>query len=256
MLSTALKQSSRRPLVVANWKMNGNSQSNTELLFQFKRLWNGVHRAEVAICAPDVYLYQVAEILADSNVSSGAQDVSHYQSGAYTGETSASMLVDVGCHYVIIGHSERRDYFSEDSALVAEKFIQAQSAGLIPIFCVGESLACREQGAALEAIGQQLSTVVDAVGMNAFKQAVVAYEPIWAVGTGCIATPEQVQEVHHFIRERLVPVGDSLRILYGGSVKPANAAQIFALPDVDGALIGGASLNANDFYAICQAAEL
>lgn len=236
--------------------MNGNGQSNHKLLAQFNDLWQGKHEAEVAVCAPYVYMAQVVDSLSLSDVVAGAQDLSQFEVGAYTGEVSGSMLADLGCQYVIVGHSERRNYFSESNELVAKKFIQAQAVGLTPIFCVGESLEKRESGQALEAIGLQLQSIIAAVGCAAFENAVVAYEPIWAVGTGRIATPDQVEEVHAFIREQLGAVGKGVRILYGGSVKPDNAGQTFALEDVDGALIGGASLQAQDFYAICQAADL
>lgn len=255
-MSIRLGTVSRRPLVVANWKMNGNSQSNAELLTQFIKLWQGVHHAEVAICAPYVYLPQISELLSESNVIAGAQDLSHFSVGAYTGEISAVMLADIGCEYVIVGHSERRNYFAESDAVIAEKFMQAQAAGLTPIFCVGESLQKREAGEAHSAIESQLQGVINVVGRDAFKQAVIAYEPIWAVGTGRIATPAQVSDMHAFIRQQLGEVGNSLRILYGGSVTADNAAQTFALDDVDGALVGGASLKADNFFAICQAAEL
>lgn len=255
-LSIRLGTVSRRPLVVANWKMNGNSQTNAELLRQFTQLWQGVHHAEVAICAPYVYLSQVSELLSQSNVIVGAQDLSHFSVGAYTGEISAAMLGDIGCEYVIVGHSERRNYFAESNAVIAEKFMRAQSAGLTPIFCVGESLKKREAGEAHTAIESQLQGVIEVVGIEAFKNAIIAYEPVWAVGTGRIATPEQVSDMHAFIRQQLGDMGRNLRILYGGSVTADNAAQTFALEDVDGALVGGASLKVDNFFAICQAAEL
>ncbi len=255
-MSTRLGKTSRRPLVIANWKMNGSYHTNAELLAQFAPQWQGVHCAEVAICAPYIYLPQVVEVLSRSNIVVGAQDVSQFKLGAYTGEISGAMLVDVGCHYVIVGHSERRAYFAESNRIIAEKFMQAQAVGLVPIFCVGESLERREAGEALATIGAQLQAVIDMVGLGAFKQAVIAYEPVWAVGTGRIATPEQVEEMHGFIRAQLGSIGAGIRILYGGSVKPDNAAQTFALDDVDGALVGGAALQANTFYGICQAADL
>ena len=255
-MSTRLGKTSRRPLVVANWKMNGSYRANAELLAQFLPQWQGVHCAEVAICAPYIYLPQLADVLSLSNIVVGAQDVSQFELGAYTGEISGAMLLDVGCHYVIVGHSERRAYFVESNRVIAEKFMQAQAAGLVPIFCVGESLERREAGEALATIGTQLQAVIDEVGLDAFKQAVIAYEPVWAVGTGRIATPDQVEEMHGFIRAQLGSVGADIRILYGGSVKPGNAAQTFALDDVDGALVGGAALQANAFYGICQATDL
>lgn len=245
----------RRPLVVANWKMNGCSASNAERLRSFLVRWQGVHQAEVAICPPAVYLHQVTDYLAQSNVALGAQDVSAADEGAYTGEISAAMLADVGCRYVIVGHSERREYHAESDELVAKKFVAAQRQQLTPILCVGETLAQREADETLMVIGEQLKAVVDLAGRGAIATAVIAYEPVWAIGTGLTATPEQAQEVHAYIREQLGSMGAGVRILYGGSVKPANAEELFSQADIDGALVGGASLVADDFYGICQAAE-
>lgn len=245
----------RRPLVVANWKMNGCSASNVELLQSFLAKWQGVHQAEVAICPPAVYLQQVNEYLAQSNVALGAQDVSAAEEGAYTGENSAAMLADMGCRYVIVGHSERRQYHDESDELVAKKFVAAQRYQLTPILCVGETLVQREADETLIVIGEQLKAVVDLAGRSAIATAVIAYEPVWAIGTGLTATPEQAQEVHAYIREQLGSVGAGVRILYGGSVKPSNAEELFSQADIDGALVGGASLVADDFYGICQAAE-
>ncbi len=245
----------RRPLVVANWKMNGSMAANDSLLGGFLASWQGVHQAEVAVCPPTVYLNQVAGLLDQSNVLLGAQDVSAFEAGAYTGEVSAGMLADVGVHYVIVGHSERREYHAESDRLVAKKFVAAQAQKLTPILCVGETLPQREAGEALAVIGEQLKAVIDLAGRRAVASAVIAYEPVWAIGTGLTATPGQAQEVHEFIREQLGELGAGVRILYGGSVKPANAAELFAEADIDGALVGGASLNGDDFYSICQAAE-
>lgn len=245
----------RRPLVVANWKMNGCRATNSELLQSFLARWYGVHQAEVAICPPAVYLQQVTEYLAQSNVTLGAQDVSAAEEGAYTGEISASMLAEMGCRYVIVGHSERREYHRESDDLVARKFVAAQRYRLTPILCVGETLAQREADETLLVIGEQLKAVVDLAGRNAMAAAVIAYEPVWAIGTGLTATPGQAQEVHAYIREQLGSMGAGVRVLYGGSVKPSNAEELFSQPDIDGALVGGASLVADDFYGICQAAE-
>lgn len=245
----------RRPLVVANWKMNGSLASNSERLQSFLARWKGVHQAEVAVCPPAVYLSQAAELLAQSNVGIGAQDVSAADEGAYTGEVSGGMLADIGCQYALVGHSERREYHGETDALVAKKFVAAQRHNLTPVLCVGETLAQREADETLVVVGEQLKAVVDLAGRNAVASAVVAYEPVWAIGTGLTATPEQAQEVHAYIREQLGSIGAGVRILYGGSVKPTNAEELFSQNDIDGALVGGASLNSDDFYSICQAAE-
>jgi len=245
----------RRQLVVGNWKMNGSIASNKVLLEGLCSQWQGDHQAEVAVCAPFVYLHQAGQLLAGSGIGLGAQDLNQHDNGAYTGEVAGPMLADCGCDYVIVGHSERRSYNGETDAVVAEKFVAAQRAGLTPILCVGETLEERDSGQALEVIKTQLSVVIEKAGRDSFIRAVVAYEPVWAIGTGRTATPEQAQEVHAFIREQLAEVGAGVRILYGGSVKPGNAAELFAQQDIDGALVGGASLQADDFCAICQAAE-
>ena len=244
----------RRRLVVGNWKMNGSRAANAGLLKGITDLWSGHANVDAAICPPFVYLEQASEALAQSPVALGAQTVNEHDAGAYTGEIAGSMLKDLGCRYVIVGHNERRRMQSETDAQVADKFHAAQQAGLTPILCVGESEQERESGHALETIGRQLNTVVKRVGLQAFDKAVVAYEPVWAVGTGKTATPEQAEEVHRFLRAELGTVGGDVQILYGGSVKPGNAKQLFALPDIDGALLGGASLSADDFVAICKAA--
>ncbi len=245
----------RRPLVVGNWKMNGNAAGNQALLDGVCAAWQGVHQVEVAVCPPYVYLSAVANQLEKTNIGVGAQDVSSREEGAFTGEVSSTMLADIQCQYVVVGHSERREYFAESDELVARKFERAQSAGLTHILCVGETLQERDSGDALLVIGEQLKVVVDHCGRDSFRKAVVAYEPVWAIGTGRTASPEQAQEVHQFIREQLGQVGQQIRILYGGSVKPDNASELFSQPDIDGALVGGASLKADDFLAICRAAE-
>lgn len=245
----------RRQLVVGNWKMNGNQQTNAELLRQIVSGWQGKHQAEVVVCPPYPYLLHTHELIAGSPVLLGAQNVSQYDGGAYTGEVSAQMLADLHCKFVIIGHNERRRMQGETDEQVAQKFMAAQRAGLIPILCVGESLAERENGQHLAVIGQQLQAVFAHTGREVFAQAVVAYEPVWAVGTGKTASPQQAHEVHHFIREQLGDVAEVVRILYGGSVKAHNAEQLFALTDIDGALLGGASLDADEFFTICKAAD-
>ncbi len=245
----------RRSLVVANWKMNGSLSDNRQLLEAFLERWQGIHQVEVGICPSSVYLLQVSQLLSPSNVELGAQDVSQADSGAYTGENSAAMLADVGCRFAIVGHSERREYHAETDELVAQKFLAAQAKGLTPILCIGETLAQREADETLLVIGEQLKVVVDKVGRDALAKAVIAYEPVWAIGTGLTASPEQAQEVHAFIREQLGDTGAAVRVLYGGSVKAANASELFSQPDIDGALVGGASLKCDEFYSICQAAE-
>jgi triosephosphate isomerase (TIM) len=206
------------------------------------------------VCPPFPYLAQAAERLAGSRVRWGAQNLSEHGSGAYTGEVSAAMLAEFGCRYAIVGHSERRALYGETDAQVAEKFAAARSAGLVPILCVGESLPEREAGRTEEVVARQLDAVLDASGAAQFAQAVLAYEPVWAIGTGRTATPEQAQQVHAVLRERLRRAGAAeVPVLYGGSVKAANAGALFAMPDVDGGLVGGASLDAKEFLAIAAA---
>jgi len=216
--------------------------------------------AEIAILPPFPYLESLVAHHGDSGLRFGAQDVSEHESGAHTGEVAASMLADVGCSYVLVGHSERRQYHGETDAVVAGKFVAAQKAGLVPVLCVGETLQERESGDAERVIQRQIDAAIARVGIAAFAQAVVAYEPVWAIGTGRTASPEQAQEIHAFMRDTFArhdaTISDSLRLLYGGSVKPANAVELFGQRDVDGGLIGGASLSAADFRAICAAAVL
>jgi triosephosphate isomerase len=226
--------------------MNGSLRANAELLESLK---TGLKAADnVAVCVPFPYLGQVSSILAGSAIAWGAQDLSEHDAGAYTGEVSGAMLREFGCRYAIVGHSERRALYGEDDAKVAAKFAAAKRAGLVPILCVGETLEQRERGETESVVARQL----DAVGARALSGAVLAYEPVWAIGTGKNATPQQAQEVHAFLRGRL---SGEVTILYGGSVKPGNAKELFAMPDIDGGLIGGASLAAADFIAICAAAR-
>jgi triosephosphate isomerase len=236
----------RSRLVAGNWKMHGSRATIDALLDALlKDIPAG---AECAVCPPYPYLAQVAERLRDGPIALGAQNVSEHAPGAYTGEVAASMLAELGCKYVIVGHSERRQNFGESDAQVAAKFAAAQKGGLIPILCVGETLQERDAGKTEAVIARQLDTVLN---KSPFERAVLAYEPVWAIGSGRNATPEQAQAVHEFLRIR---VSLETRILYGGSVRPQNAAAIFAMPDVDGGLIGGASLVAQDFLAIVRAA--
>lgn len=244
----------RKTLVAANWKMHGTKAFAEQLLAELNSgLKSGKCSNEVVICPPFPYLGIVAE--AAGQVALGAQNLSEKSSGAYTGEVSAEMLVDCGARYVIVGHSERRHLYGESSELVAEKFAAAKSAGLIPMFCIGETLQQREAGKTLEVIAEQIQAVVALGLQDTWKGAVVAYEPVWAIGTGKTATPEQAQEVHQFIRQQLGDAGPETQILYGGSVKAANAKELFAQADIDGALVGGAALKAEEFIHICCAAD-
>lgn len=248
----------RTPLVAGNWKMNGTRATNTALIEALGQGLPDELAAQVLVHPPAVYLAEVGRALSGSGIGLGAQDVCAEDPGAYTGELAAAMLRDVGCSHVIVGHSERRSLFHEDDALVARKFLAAQAAGLVPVLCVGETLEERE-GAATEAVvSRQLRAVLEVAGVAAFGDAVVAYEPVWAIGTGRTATPDQAQEVHAFLRSLIADedatIAGSLRLLYGGSVKAANAAELFAMQDVDGGLVGGASLEAEAFIDICRAA--
>ncbi len=237
--------------------MHGSLQANAALLERLKSGMPGL-QCEVAVCAPFPYLAQLQALLASTQVRWGAQSVSEHVSGAYTGEVSAAMLCEFGCRYVLVGHSERRSLFGESDAVVAAKFVAAREAGLVPILCLGETLVEREAGATAAVVSRQLDAVIDRAGVAALASAVVAYEPVWAIGTGVTASPVQAQEVHAAIRKRVADLNaglaEELRILYGGSVKPQNAAELFAQDDIDGGLIGGAALVADDFLAICQAA--
>ena len=249
----------RARLVAGNWKMHGSREANRALLAAILDGFDASGRAECVLCSPYPYIQQLSEVLAGTRLAWGSQNVNEHAQGAYTGEVAAPMLAEFGCRYVIVGHSERRQLYGETDAMVAAKFSAVQTAGMIPILCVGETLEAREAGRTEAIVAAQLDAVVAQVGVPAFAQAVLAYEPVWAIGTGRNATPEQAQAVHALLRERVASldtgVAQSLRILYGGSVKAANAAEIFAKPDVDGGLIGGASLVAADFLAILRAAN-
>jgi triosephosphate isomerase len=242
-----VKQRSR--LVAGNWKMHGSRTSNLALLEGLLGQLGRPAGAEVAVCVPYPYLEQVSKQLAGTPIAWGAQNVNEHAQGAYTGEVSAAMIREFGCRYVIVGHSERRQLYREADAQVAAKFAAARAAALTPILCVGETLEEREAGRTEEVVARQLGAVLKG---NDFGNAVLAYEPVWAIGTGRNATPEQAQAVHAFLRARLSP---DVRILYGGSVKATNAAAIFAMPDIDGGLIGGASLEAKEFLEIVRAAQ-
>ena len=249
----------RRKLIVGNWKMVGLLARNKALLEGVLAGVRDLRNADCAVCVPYPYLAQTQSLLQGSNISWGAQNLSQHAEGAYTGEVSAAMLLDFGCKYAIIGHSERRNLYLESDEVVAEKFDAALKAGLQPILCVGETLAEREAGVTEEVVARQLDAILNRAGVKALAKAVVAYEPVWAIGTGKTASPEQAQAVHAFIRGKIATqskeVADGLVIQYGGSVKGSNAAELFGMPDIDGGLIGGASLDAQEFLAICHAAQ-
>ncbi len=248
----------RQKLVAGNWKMHGGLEANAALLRSVAAGAAGLGQVAVAVCVPYPYLAQAQSLLTGTHVAWGAQNLSEHAKGAYTGEVSASMLSDFGCRYVLVGHSERRSLYGEGDALVAAKFMAAQAAGLCPVLCVGETLAERERGETAAVVAAQIDAVLGVAGIEAFAKAVVAYEPVWAIGTGRTATSDQAQEVHAAIRAQLASVdgrvAGALQILYGGSVKPGNAQELFGMPDIDGGLIGGASLVGEDFLAICRAA--
>ncbi|MFM2287539.1 MAG: hypothetical protein RL684_682 [Pseudomonadota bacterium] len=248
----------RRKIVAGNWKMHGSRTENAALV---EAVLAGVtsDRTTCLICPPLVYLQEVWRMLRGGAVALGAQNVCAEAGGAYTGEVAAAMLKDVGCEYVLVGHSERRALYGEDSVGVARKFQAVIGSGLIPILCVGEQLADREAGRTEAVVGAQLDAVLQLSGVGAFERAVIAYEPVWAIGTGRTASPDQAQAVHAFIRQRLAgedaKIAGAVRVLYGGSVKAGNASELFSMPDVDGGLIGGASLKAEEFLAIFNAAD-
>ena len=246
----------RQILVAGNWKLNGSSAGNKTLV---DGILDGLGqiKCEVAICPPYPYLSEVSASIAGSALKMGAQNASEQESGAFTGEVSVAMLKEIGCEYVILGHSERRALYNESDELVADKFAAAVAAGLKPMLCLGETLEERESGVTEEVVGRQLQAVLDKVGVAGLGDAVIAYEPVWAIGTGMTASSDQAQAVHEFIRQTLhkldPAVAEATRILYGGSVKPDNAQELFACPDIDGGLIGGAALSADSFLGICKA---
>ena len=249
----------RKPLIAGNWKMNGSMSQAKALIDGIKQGAAAFADVDILICPAFVHLSLAHHLLENSPVMLGAQNLYLGEYGAFTGEVSGAMLKDAGCQYVLVGHSERRALFHDDLSLVAEKFKAAQQAGLIPILCVGETRAEREAGQTESVVRKQLESVIAAAGIEAFRQAVIAYEPVWAIGTGLTATPEQAQAVHAFIRQLFaqnnVDIAKTICILYGGSMKPDNAASLLAMADIDGGLIGGASLDAKSFLAICAAAS-
>ena len=250
----------RRPVVAGNWKMHGSRSANQALLTELERRLKPEWPIDVVVFPPYVYLTDAGRLLDGGQIRVGAQDVCAEAGGAFTGQVSVAMLKDVGCRYVIIGHSERRRLYHEDDALVARKFAAVVQAGLIPVLCVGETLEEHEAHQAEAVVARQIQEVIAMNGIASFAQAIVAYEPVWAIGTGRTATPQQAQGVHAYLRGRIAAqdanIAGRLQILYGGSVKGGNAAELFAMPDVDGGLVGGASLSADEFQQICAAAAV
>jgi triosephosphate isomerase len=248
----------RKPLIAGNWKLNGAREANTALVQGIVNNIDALASCDIVVCPTFVYLAEVGALLVGSRVLLGAQNVAAESEGAFTGEVSAAMLKDVGASHAIVGHSERRSLYGETDAVVAAKFQATRAEGLQPILCIGETLEERESGVTMEVVDRQIAAVLDTAGVGAFETSVVAYEPVWAIGTGLTATPDQAQDVHAHIRSLIsaasAKIGAGLRILYGGSVKSGNAAELFAMKDIDGGLIGGASLDAAEFVAICKAA--
>lgn len=246
------------PLVAANWKMHGDRKLALSLLPDMVQAGETVSGVDILVCPPFPYLPEAVKTLDGSPVFVGAQDLSEHDQGAYTGEVSGAMLADVGCRFALVGHSERRTLYGETDATVARKFVAAMRHHLVPVLCIGESLEEREAERTEEVVLRQLGAVLDVTGVDGFAHAVIAYEPVWAIGTGRTASPEQAQAVHALIREKIseqdATIAGALRILYGGSVKASNAASLFGMPDIDGGLVGGASLDGKEFSSICRAA--
>ena len=244
----------RPTLIAGNWKMNGTLKSVTELIEGIKA--GGANKASLVVFPPSIFLYKVAELIDGSAISLGAQNVCDEETGAYTGELSAAMLQESGCRYALVGHSERRALYRETDELVAKRFSMALESGLTPVLCIGETLDERENGETEAVVARQIDAVLKRQGIEVFNNSVIAYEPVWAIGTGKVATPEQAQAVHQFIRAKLAVLDANIaarvQILYGGSMNPGNASDLLTQPDIDGGLIGGASLKADDFLAIGQ----
>ena len=247
----------RQVMVAGNWKMNGSSESVKELMTGIKQGMGSVANTEVVVCPPAVYIPRVSGAADGSAIKVGSQNICDQDSGAFTGEISGEMLKDTGCEYAIIGHSERRALYGESDELIAKRFAAARRNGIKPIFCIGETLEERESGVTNDVCSRQIDAVLELEGVESLADSVIAYEPVWAIGTGKVATPEQAQEVHAFIRGKVAAlnadIAEGLQILYGGSMNPGNAKDLIGQPDIDGGLIGGASLKAEDFLAICQA---
>ena len=247
----------RNKLIVGNWKMNGSLAANALLLNEIKRGLD-VGCRQVVVCVPSPYLQQCQQVLSDSQIAWGAQDVSSHASGTFTGEISATMLAEFGCRYVIVGHSERRAYHQETDQLIAQKVGRAVEADITPIVCIGETLAQRDAGQVRAVVERQLAAVMDVLTCDQLAKIALSYEPVWAIGTGKTATPAMAQEVHNLLRAKIASknpaAAENMHILYGGSMKPENAALLLAMPDIDGGLLGGAALKANDFLAVVKAA--
>jgi len=249
----------RRSLVIGNWKLNGSKENVAALINGLKDAAAEAEHCTVGVCPPAIYLGQAEQLLADSVIKLGAQDASAHTSGAYTGELAATMIKEFGADYILVGHSERRSYHNETDEVVVQKFAAIQAAGLIPVLCIGETLEERQAEKTEAVCATQINAVIDALGVNALADAVIAYEPVWAIGTGLAATSEQAQDVHAFIRkliaEKDANVAENLQLLYGGSVKASNAEELLSQPDIDGALVGGAALIVDEFKAIFKAAK-
>ncbi|MEY3038207.1 MAG: hypothetical protein RL143_774 [Pseudomonadota bacterium] len=248
----------RRPLIMGNWKMNGSSMANESLLTGLMSQVSSLQGVDIAVCPPAVYLGQVLELVAGTSIDVGAQNLSEQKSGAFTGEISGDMLRDLGVTYTLVGHSERRSLYGETNELVAAKTLKALEIGLVPVLCVGETLEERKSGQMDAVLAGQINAVIDLCGADTFGQIIVAYEPVWAIGTGETATPQQAQDAHAFIRGLIAAqspaIAERVTILYGGSMNEKNAAELLAMADVDGGLVGGASLKADSFATICKAA--
>jgi triosephosphate isomerase len=248
----------RRTLIAGNWKMNGSLSSIQTLINGIKDGLADVKNADLAVCPPAIYIPRVRELIGEAKIGLGSQNICDQDSGAFTGELAPSMLKEFNCNYAIIGHSERRSLYAESDELVARRFAMAVKSGITPLFCIGETLDERESGVTEDVVSRQLDAVINTQGIDAIANCVIAYEPVWAIGTGKTASPEQAQAVHAFIRGKLAAlnagVADKVQILYGGSMNAANAAELLSQPDIDGGLIGGASLKAADFLAIGKAA--
>jgi triosephosphate isomerase len=249
----------RTKLVAGNWKMNGSLESIRALIEGLQGGMESIKQAGVAVCPPAIYIPEVAQLLKGSRIVLGSQNICEQDSGAYTGEIAGPMLKEFNCEFAIVGHSERRSLYHETDEMVAQRFAAARRHGLKPILCVGELLEEREQGITEEVVDRQIDAVIKLEGIEAFADAVIAYEPVWAIGTGKTASPQQAQDVHQFIRGKLAAldatIAENIVIQYGGSVNAGNASELFAMEDIDGGLIGGASLKPDDFLAICQAAD-
>ncbi|QVL45838.1 MAG: triose-phosphate isomerase [Methylophilaceae bacterium] len=258
-MKTAIKKNAKK-FVIANWKMHGNLQQNAALLSSYVHLLNGLKETQVVVCVPYPYLAQAQSLLQNTDIAWGAQNLAKNENGPFTGEVSAKMLRDFGCDYVILGHSERATAYCESDENIAQKFMIAKQHGITPVLCVGETLIEREAGVMELKVGKQLDAIIDLYGANAFTGAIISYEPIWAIGTGLAALPEQAKAMHQFISDKLTKMNalekNSVKILYGGSVNPQNALQLFRVENIDGGLIGKCSLSAQEFQGICQAAEM